>query len=69
MKEAEVIALMGSSTSKTEWNANCDKVKKAFGGNYPPFWYQAVIVSGLADKTAKKWGGTAEIKIHTYVRK
>lgn len=32
MNEQEVIALMKSSKSEAEWNANCDKVKKACGG-------------------------------------
>ena len=49
MSEQEVVALMKSSKSESEWNANCDKVKKACGG-YPPFWYKAIVLSGLAAK-------------------
>lgn len=44
--EQEVVALMKSSRSEAEWNANCDKVKAANDG-YPSFWYKAIISSGL----------------------
>ncbi len=52
--EAGVKALMESSTSETEWNANCDKVKKANGG-YPGFWYALIVMSGVAAMTQSKW--------------
>ncbi len=54
MSEQEVIALMESSTSETEWNANADTVKKRCGG-YPSFWFPAVVVSGLLQRTKAKW--------------
>ena len=46
MTEAEVLKLMKSSKTGTEWNDNCDKVKKAFGGDYPSFWYGSIIMAG-----------------------
>lgn len=46
--------LMQSSTSETEWNANCDKVKKANNG-YPDFWYAAIVLSGLSAETQLTW--------------
>ncbi len=49
-----VIALMESSASESEWNANCDKVKKANSG-YPAFWYALIILSGLFDRVQMKW--------------
>lgn len=55
-----VITLMKSSKSKSEWNANCDKVKQANNG-YPDFWYGAIVSSGLATETSAKWGGDADI--------
>jgi hypothetical protein len=51
--ETGVVVLMKSSATPTEWNANCDKVKAANGGNYPPFWFQAVVLSGIAARTLK----------------
>jgi hypothetical protein len=63
MNEDEVVSLMKSSKSEAEWNDNCDKVKKACGG-YPEFWYDAIILSGVADTVSKGWGGTgSRIKI------
>lgn len=52
--EDGVTALMRSSTSETEWNDNCDKVKKANNG-YPRFWFPAVILSGLLNETQLTW--------------
>ncbi len=63
MTEIQVVELMKSSKSKDDWNANCDKVKAAFNGQYPPFWYPSIVISGVAKETALKWGGDAEIKI------
>jgi hypothetical protein len=54
MNEAQVIELMKSSKSETEWNANCDKVKRACNG-YPPFWYKAIIMSGLLNRVQATW--------------
>lgn len=50
MTQREVEQLMLSSMNESEWNANCDKVKAAFGGDYPQFWYSAIVLSGLMDK-------------------
>lgn len=54
MTEAEVVALMESSKSEEEWNENCDAVKRQCGG-YPPFWYTAIIISGLYGRMAASW--------------
>jgi len=55
---------MKGSKSEIEWNTNCNKVKKACGG-YPDFWYTAIVLSGIAAETAKKFGGSADITITT----
>ena len=52
-----VVALMLSSTSESDWNDNCDKVKAANGGSYPSFWYQAIVWSGVLDRTRLQWVG------------
>lgn len=52
---AEVKDVMAGSQSKDEWNANCDKIKEAFDGKYPDFWYKDIIMSGLASQTSSKW--------------
>lgn len=56
MSAQEVMDLMESSRSESEWNNNCDKVKAACGG-YPAFWFAAIVVSGVMDRTVQKWGG------------
>lgn len=49
-----VQALMRSSKSESEWNANCDKVKAANGG-YPQFWYPAIILMGILSSVQDTW--------------
>ena len=54
MTEPEVVALMKSSRSEEEWDANCDAVK-APGGVYPDFWYRAIVLSGVMSDTVRSW--------------
>lgn len=54
MTQQDVIDLMKSSTSESEWNKNCDKVKAHFEG-YPQWWYSVIVLSGLAANVAKNW--------------
>ena len=46
-KQSDVVSLMQSSKSESAWNDNCDKVKAANGGDYPSFWFAAIIMSGI----------------------
>ena len=52
---AEVVQLMSSATSAQDWDNKCDQVKAAWGGNYPEFWFQIIVMSGIAAQTAEKW--------------
>lgn len=45
-----VVALMSSSQNEHEWNKNCNAVKAANSG-YPNFWYEKIILSGIAART------------------
>lgn len=47
MNQQQVVELMRSSRNEEQWNANVDKVKAAFGGQYPNFWYEIVIKPNL----------------------
>ena len=60
MTKQEVIDLMASSTSMPNWVENCDKVKAAFDGQHPDFWYQEIILAGLADKVP---GGSSKLTV------
>lgn len=55
MNEQQVVDLMKSSKSETEWNANCDKVMAACGGKYPDFWYMAIVMSGVSEEVKATW--------------
>ena len=63
MQRDEVVALMESSRSSQEWTDNCLRVKAAHGGRYPAFWYEAVLLSGLARRTMAKYGCADEITV------
>lgn len=65
MTKDEVVALMLSSRSAKEWDDNCDKVKKAFDGNYPPFWFKEILQSGLARGIMATFGADPDFKIVT----
>jgi len=44
----EEIETMKSSKTEADWNRNCDAVKRARSGQYPPDWYDKIILSGVA---------------------
>ena len=54
-----VAALMRTSKTESEWNANCDAVKEAhaFEGRstYPSFWWATIMQSGLASEVTSKF--------------
>ncbi len=56
MTPEEVVALMESSRSRVEWEANEDKVALAFNGAFPEFWFEAILKSGVARRTFDKIG-------------
>lgn len=45
---------MLESTSENDWNRRCDDVKAANNG-YPQFWYDEIILSGLAAQSQLNW--------------
>jgi hypothetical protein len=53
-KPENVKALMVSSKTENDWNTNCEKVKHANGG-YPSWWFETIVLSGLASTTAAKF--------------
>lgn len=57
------IAALTAANSEHEWNATCATIKAARGGAFPPDWWPRVMSSGLAKRTAAKWGGTDEIQV------
>lgn len=62
MNREQVIELMESSQSEAEWNANCDRVKRECGG-YPVFWFEAIMLSGLANRVLARFGRDDKIRV------
>lgn len=62
MNQQQVIDLMKSSKSESEWNDNCKKVKNECGC-YPSFWWPAIVLSGLMAQVTATWGGDDQIHI------
>lgn len=59
MKTAEeVIALLSTTKNEDEWNKACDQIKAEFHG-YPGFWWEKIMMSGLATKIQNSWMSTA----------
>jgi hypothetical protein len=65
MNQEEVVALMRSSKDSADWNKNCKTVKAAHGGDYPPFWFAAIVLSGLSEQVLGSEAGikSEEIKL------
>jgi hypothetical protein len=62
--EQDVTEYMAQARSEDDWNARCEAVKEANNG-YPAFWFVAIVLSGLAGKTAANFGGSAELNIRS----
>ena len=54
-KQADVVRFMKQANSESDWNARCDDVKKANDGEYPAFWFSAIVLSGVARDTQVRW--------------
>jgi hypothetical protein len=66
MDERQVVELKKSSKSAAEWDANLDKVKAAYRGGFPPFWYTAIMSSGVAIETAKSYGSSTNMDVTAF---
>lgn len=44
-----------ATSCEEEWNAICDRVKAAHGGQYPVDWFVKVNLSGLMGRVAVGW--------------
>lgn len=59
----QVAQVMEMSRSEEEWDKNCDLVKAAFGGDYPSFWWETIMMSGIAHRTMASFYSSPDIKI------
>lgn len=47
MTKQEVLNLMKSSKSISDWESKCKIVKSAHNGKYPDYWYREIILKDL----------------------
>jgi hypothetical protein len=52
MTQEEAIISLKESKTLSDWNARVDAIKQAHDGDYPSWWYRAVVMSRLADEVA-----------------
>jgi hypothetical protein len=45
--------------TEKEWNATCDKIKAARGGQYPPDWFMKIIASGFINRKIDSFKSSA----------
>lgn len=50
------IANLNATRSSIEWNSVCDQIKAARGGEYPPDWWNRIMMTGLAAQIHDAWG-------------
>lgn len=63
MSEQEGVALMETSKNSEEWNANCSAVRRACGGQYPEWWFRAIVQSGLSARVTARWGSDDQLHV------
>ena len=51
----EEIKKLKSTKSEKEWNDMCDEIKRARNGEYPPDWWQQIMLSGLMTQISSSW--------------
>ncbi len=61
MDKQTALAELLNSKDKDAWNATCDRIKAANMGQYPEWWYEEVILTGLIEKALGQ--GSGQIKI------
>lgn len=53
--EKDLFQFMAEAKTAKKWEENADKVKAAYGNQYPNFWYKTVILSGLLAMLQSHW--------------
>ncbi len=54
LTEAELMTLI-VCTTVDGWNAACDAIKAARNGQYPPDWYERVMLSGVSAAAQRRF--------------
>jgi hypothetical protein len=62
LSQDELKVLKACQTA-SDWEAACDAVKAARGGQYPPDWWPVMKLSGLMDKIFARWGSDSNMRL------
>ena len=54
LTDSEMVKLENTK-SAVEWNMACDDIKRARGGQYPPDWFDRIVVSGQMSRALRNW--------------
>ena len=49
------VAKLKATRSSIEWNRVCDEIKNARGGEYPPDWWNRIMMTGLMAQIHDAW--------------
>ena len=59
----EEIDRLKACKSAEQWDAACDAVKRARGGQYPPDWWPVMKLSGLMDEILGSFGHDSDLHL------
>lgn len=62
----EEVAQLKACNSDEDWTTVCLRIKEARGDKYPHDWFHKIVLSGLMDEIASKWGGSSDIKLKSF---
>jgi len=53
-----ITTLLRKAENEEEWNRYCDLIKSLYDGNYPNWWGEQVLLSGLLKDVSESWKKT-----------
>ena len=63
MTKDEVIDLLEKCQSSEDWRIACRIIKEEHENGYPDFWWKEVILSGVGDRIAARWGSDMQLHV------
>lgn len=55
MEEDDYLTQLKACDTADDWNQTCDRIKHDHGGDYPSWWFESVIMSGLMRRITAKF--------------
>lgn len=63
MTREDYVRKFEDAGSEREWNALLSAMKGEHGGQYPDWWYGAMIATGIVDRKAREFGAEMRFTI------